>query len=180
MLWRVFMRCQMKRTDNACVGYRFAAKFKGCQRRRRRTHFSLSNRDSSGQKVFHFDSDFDSDSESVRLSLTCTWALFETEARHQSSLLTGPTTTTTTDQVVRRSFVNNLNNQAINSAANDADADRRRSSSSSSSHWRGINWGKREGKGKGGHSLKISLIWRLSRRQQRTNERFDCLSQFVN
>lgn len=45
------MRCQMKRTDNACVGYRFAAKFKGCQRRRRRTHFSLSKRDSSGQKL---------------------------------------------------------------------------------------------------------------------------------
>lgn len=176
------MRCQMKRTDNACVGYRFAVKFKGCQRRRRRTHFSLSNRDSSGQKLFHVDSDFDSESESVRLSLTCTWALFETEARHQSSLLAGPTTTstTTTDQVVRRSFVNNLNNQAINSAANDADADRRRSSSSSS-HWRGVNWikGRRYGEG-GRYSLKISLIWRLSRRQQRTNERFDCLSQFVN
>lgn len=45
------MRCQMKWTDNACVGYRFAAKFKGCQRRRRRTHFSLSKRDSSGQKL---------------------------------------------------------------------------------------------------------------------------------
>lgn len=45
---------------------------------------------------------------------------------------------------------------------------------------------RQRGKGKGerereeGNSLKISLIWRLSRRQQRTNERFDCLSQFVN